>query len=90
VKSAAGFSFVFAIAMVLNAIQGKWAFVRSETGGKWVVLDLVIAVVLVVVAWMLWRSAKRNALREQLALERQQPGLAAKLDDVLGQRDSSE
>ena len=70
-KTAAGFSFVLAIAMVLNAIDGKWAFVRSHHGSQWVVLDLVIAAGFVVASYLLWRTARRREYERYAVLAEQ-------------------
>ncbi len=40
-----GFIALFGIAMVINAVEGKWAFHRATTGAVYVVLDAVIAAV---------------------------------------------
>lgn len=56
-RFASGLLFLFAVSMFFNAIDGKWAFDRTMSDTKWVVLDVVIALVFLVVSFALWRVA---------------------------------
>jgi hypothetical protein len=62
-KALAGFLFLFAVGMVLNAIDGKWAFDRTQEGGKWVALDLLIAGGVFVGGLILWNVGRQRQLR---------------------------
>lgn len=64
VKGLSGFLFLLAISMVANALTGKWAFDRTQEGGKWVALDLLIAAGFLLGSIVLWNVAKRRELRK--------------------------
>lgn len=61
-KGFAGFLFILAIGMVLNAVEGKWAFDRAQSGSIWVVLDLAIAAAFLIGSYLLWSTAKYREL----------------------------
>jgi uncharacterized membrane protein YqhA len=56
---------LFALSMFLNAIDGAWAFDRSITGTKWVVLDILLGLVFVFASYVIWRvTTIRQAMAE--------------------------
>jgi hypothetical protein len=67
VRFLSGISFLLAISMFLNAIDGVWAFDRVSTGTKWVVLDVVIGLGLLLFSYFAYRIARRTRayVREQ-------------------------
>lgn len=65
-KGLAGFLLLLAIGMALNAFDGKWAFDRTQSGGKWVALDLLIAGGFLLGAIVCWNAARRRELNRYL------------------------
>ncbi|MGB1582464.1 MAG: hypothetical protein ACPHCI_01610 [Solirubrobacterales bacterium] len=58
-KAFSGFMALFALSMLANAALGRWAFVPTETGTKWVILDIVIAILFAAVSYFAYVSAER-------------------------------
>ena len=48
------FLLIVALGMFANALAGRWALNFADRGAGWVLLDLIIAAVLVLIAWALW------------------------------------
>jgi hypothetical protein len=68
VKFLSGISFLFAISMFLNAIDGVWAFDRVSTGTKWIVLDVLIGLILLLLSYFAYRIARTQAYVRQQEL----------------------
>jgi hypothetical protein len=76
VKFASGIAALFALSMFANAISGDWAFDRSMSGTKWVVLDVAIGAAFVFVSYALWCvAAGREAMAALEAWETDAGGL---------------
>ena len=73
-KFVAGLLGLCGVGMVLNALSNQWAFNQHLEGGKYVALDLVVAVGLFVASFLLWQWNKRREIihawqRQEMARE---------------------
>lgn len=67
-KVFSGFMFLFALSMFANAISNRWAFVPTETGTKWVILDIVIGLLFAALSYFTWAAATRRELLRDMEL----------------------
>ena len=52
-----GFLVLFGIGMIVNAVEGKWAFTEKPTGAGLIALDVVIGLACFAAYYALWRRS---------------------------------
>lgn len=89
-KFFSGLMFLLALGMFANAISNRWAFEPTETGTKWVILDVVIGLLFAALSYFAYVSATRAEMIRSMgiaAIERQARQRAEELNTTQEPKD---